>query len=332
MFKFFRKIRLGSISKNRLGKYIIYAIGEIILVVIGILIALNLNNRNEQRKTEAKIELIFAEIMEELVSDIEATEMPMEHFAQRDSTIYLILSNQVTYDDYKNNTLPQINSMLNWHNNVDLTQNAYDNLIRNLDAVPIKFKPVIKDLNKLYGYYKDFLKDSDKKLAEFINEGYSFGSQNYSWFYTENESQFNESIKFKLENFRYKNDIYEYRGLGIGNQLRWSIIYRQRAIECYKKIAELLNKPLDHESFTFNPEIAEMLVGEWHIVGQPELITTHFIKDKRLYGKDKSNREWEIFYVSKNKIVDTDLDYATIVKENGKTILKFNGISMIKKD
>ena len=36
----------------------LYAIGEIILVVIGILIALNLNNRSEQKKTEEKIEIV----------------------------------------------------------------------------------------------------------------------------------------------------------------------------------------------------------------------------------------------------------------------------------
>jgi len=332
MFKFFRKIRLGSISKNRLGKYFIYAIGEIILVVIGILIALNLNNQNEQRKTETKVELIFTEIMEDLIADIKATEMPMKYFAQRDSTIYLILSDQVTYDDYANNTLPWINSMLKWHNNVDLTQNAYDNLIRNLDAVPIKFKPVIKDLNKLYGYYKIFLKESDKKLAEFINEGYSFGSNNYSWFYIENKSQFNESIKFKLENFRYRNDIHEYRGLGIGNQLRWSIIYRKRAIECYKKIAELLNKPLDHESFIFNPDIAKTLVGEWHFEGDTKDSLIFYLEDKRLYAKNLNNEQWEMYYVPENKLVDSDLTYGTIVKENGKTLLKYNDFSLIKKD
>ncbi|PTM07761.1 MAG: hypothetical protein DA407_09935, partial [Bacteroidetes bacterium] len=83
MLKFFRKIRKEKLSDNRFGKYLLYAIGEIVLVVIGILIALNLNNRNEQRKTEAKVEIIFGEIMEELISDIEETEMPMEYFAVR---------------------------------------------------------------------------------------------------------------------------------------------------------------------------------------------------------------------------------------------------------
>lgn len=51
MIKFFRKIRQNLLSENKFSKYLIYAIGEIILVVIGILIALSINNWNENRKS-----------------------------------------------------------------------------------------------------------------------------------------------------------------------------------------------------------------------------------------------------------------------------------------
>ncbi len=50
MIKFFRKIRHNLLMENKTGKYLKYAVGEIILVVIGILIALNINNWNENRK------------------------------------------------------------------------------------------------------------------------------------------------------------------------------------------------------------------------------------------------------------------------------------------
>jgi len=47
MIKFFRKIRQNLLRENKTGKYFKYAIGEITLVVIGILIALQINNWNE---------------------------------------------------------------------------------------------------------------------------------------------------------------------------------------------------------------------------------------------------------------------------------------------
>ena len=50
MIKFFRHIRQNLIMENKTSKYFKYAIGEIVLVVIGILIALQINNWNENRK------------------------------------------------------------------------------------------------------------------------------------------------------------------------------------------------------------------------------------------------------------------------------------------
>jgi len=58
MIKFFRKIRQKMLTENKFGKYLIYAIGEIILVVIGILIALQINSKKEEinnRITEQSI-------------------------------------------------------------------------------------------------------------------------------------------------------------------------------------------------------------------------------------------------------------------------------------
>jgi len=49
MIKFFRRIRYDLMEKNKTGKYLKYAFGEIVLVVIGILIALQINNWNQGR-------------------------------------------------------------------------------------------------------------------------------------------------------------------------------------------------------------------------------------------------------------------------------------------
>lgn len=59
MIKFFRKIRQKLLSENKFSKYFLYAIGEVILVVIGILIALQINNWNEQRKLKQQQKVIL---------------------------------------------------------------------------------------------------------------------------------------------------------------------------------------------------------------------------------------------------------------------------------
>ncbi|MFH4968055.1 hypothetical protein V8G61_07605 [Gaetbulibacter sp. M240] len=76
MIKFFIKIRQDLLSKGKTGKYLKYAIGEIILVVIGILIALQLNNLNEN----IKIENTKQEYYRQLLIDLEKDKIYIENF------------------------------------------------------------------------------------------------------------------------------------------------------------------------------------------------------------------------------------------------------------
>ena len=65
MIKFFRKIRQNLLNEGKTSKYFKYAIGEIFLVVIGILIALQINNWNENRKDFSKDKAILVNIHKE---------------------------------------------------------------------------------------------------------------------------------------------------------------------------------------------------------------------------------------------------------------------------
>lgn len=71
MIKFFRKIRQKLLSENRFRKYLIYAVGEIILVMIGILLALQINNWNENRKLNLKKQELIFNLIEEFKENSE---------------------------------------------------------------------------------------------------------------------------------------------------------------------------------------------------------------------------------------------------------------------
>jgi hypothetical protein len=77
MIKFFRKIRQNLLSQGKTGRYFKYAIGEIILVVIGILIALQINNWNEERKV-ASIQLKYLKLLKsEVESNIKYLDLEL---------------------------------------------------------------------------------------------------------------------------------------------------------------------------------------------------------------------------------------------------------------
>jgi hypothetical protein len=75
MIKFFRKIRQNLIKENKTGKYFRYAIGEIILVVFGILIALQINNWKEEKKYRIVEQSILNNLKEDFIKNQQEIEV-----------------------------------------------------------------------------------------------------------------------------------------------------------------------------------------------------------------------------------------------------------------
>jgi hypothetical protein len=96
MIPFFRKIRKTLADDNKPIKYLRYAIGEIILVVIGILIALQINNWNENRKNKVFEKEILTQIQENLKNDKLALEEIVTNFSKAVKSSEKILNSQVS--------------------------------------------------------------------------------------------------------------------------------------------------------------------------------------------------------------------------------------------
>lgn len=84
MIKFFRKIRQNLLAEGKTTKYLKYALGEIILVVIGILIALGINNWNESRKSQQAEKIVLNNIYENLSIDAKQFEYYKSQYLQID--------------------------------------------------------------------------------------------------------------------------------------------------------------------------------------------------------------------------------------------------------
>ena len=98
MIKFFRKIRQKLISENKFSKYLLYAIGEIILVVIGILIALQINNANEVAKQQKQQKIYETNLITELHSDLKTLDELDTHFQKK----LEFITNYIIYQENPN--------------------------------------------------------------------------------------------------------------------------------------------------------------------------------------------------------------------------------------
>ena len=137
MIHFFRRIRKGLISKEQIWKYLLYALGEIILVVLGILIALYINNSNDNRATEKEISSLFVKTSIELESNINQINSIITNHKLKDSAYYLTIKDKVSYDDFAKGGIP-----INWNTSTGvlfpLEQNAISQLLSYENVIPKK--------------------------------------------------------------------------------------------------------------------------------------------------------------------------------------------------
>ena len=183
MIKFFRTIRQNLISEGKTVNYLKYAIGEIVLVIIGILIALQINNANELRKTENKIVSILKEVQNDLALDIQKSDELIAYYSNKDSIIRLILTDKLTYDDYRNDDYNNLRNILKGAFHIKIHDKAYNNLMENVDNIPEHLKEIIDPLNEIYTYNKYEIDKFDLRIDKVTDRMIDYLAAKKEWFY-----------------------------------------------------------------------------------------------------------------------------------------------------
>tara|TARA_R110002073_G_scaffold53840_4_gene138877 strand:+ start:82187 stop:83218 length:1032 start_codon:yes stop_codon:yes gene_type:complete len=242
MIKFFRKIRQNSLMKNKTGKYLKYAIGEIVLVVIGILIALNVNNLNENRKKDAKIIEALKEIHRDLSEDIIESNGWISNYSREDSITNILMSKKMSVDDFKGfQGLMYVSTAASYYD-LKINSNGYELLMENSDNIPEKYQALLKSLKKIYINDKGSLDESLKSSIDAIKDYIYHLKENTPWF---NEVFYNNTltpnaIEFFRNDSYFKNHLTQYYLLSIGNYYGDLYQFRIDAEKSYEELTNLL--------------------------------------------------------------------------------------------
>lgn len=285
--KLFRRIRQGLLSQNKFSKYLAYAIGEIILVVIGILIALNLNNRSEQQKRIDKVEAILEDVMEELATDIDVSTDIILDYHLIDSLSSLVLDNKVNAEDYTkrgNARLMYLNARLMYlvegANYYHTSHNAYDVLSNNIGDIPTRFSSSIISLNELYKQVLPVVNAYNERMRVLVDDHHAYHAKNYDWYYQLPYRNSSSAIEYRLHDPKYKNMVRRMEWEGVRTHRGNIVEYRIAAIDCYLKIANILNKPTDKVTFVPKKQLLESYGGNY--IGENDVILDLKIKENHL--------------------------------------------------
>jgi hypothetical protein len=257
--KVFRNIRQKLASENKVMAYLRYAIGEIFLVVIGILIALQVNNWNENRKLNQKIIANLKNVQSELAVNILNSDGVIERFIKRDSVKNLIFNNKLSYSDYKNDI--GFNRTLFapfYYDNLDLNTIAFNNLTQNSEEIPKKYAPVMDKLNYLYLKLKTRIDVLNQRYQRTVYRNMDDLSQEKSWFVEDGFKGMHSdvAINFFLTNPQYKEQV----ATTLNDERNLSgaaCKYRKNAIDAYQAIARVLgneDKTPDNIRYTLKDE------------------------------------------------------------------------------
>jgi len=181
MIQFFRRIRHqllsenlpernGSVRAGKFSKYILYAIGEIILVVLGILIALQINNWNEIRKLKGIEIKTLRELRSDLTQSMIDIKNDQEYFRfTRKSTLYIL--------DHFENPQPY-NDSLSYHfanmypfSTFSINRTTFDNL-RQSGANIITNDSLRIEISNFYTSYINLYKEIEKRSVIEHDEHY----------------------------------------------------------------------------------------------------------------------------------------------------------------
>ena len=181
MIKFFRKIRYNLMSENKTGKYFKYAIGEIILVVIGILIALGINNWNENRKSKLVEKDVLNNIYENLGVDSTQFDYYKNQYKQIDNLhldLYRYGMKNETIDSISEPILIRRSLYFKLLINSDFKENLYT---INNQKIKKEFVSYIGSINDMETTYKiELLPLINERLKPYLAEQELYNAEN--WF------------------------------------------------------------------------------------------------------------------------------------------------------
>lgn len=293
-------------EKNETGKYFKYAIGELILVVIGILIALSINNWNENRKQDAKIIEALKEIHRGLSEDIIESNGSIRNYSQEDSLINIVMSKKLSAEDFKGNQGLIYASTASRYYDLKISDNGYEMLMAYSDNIAEKYQPLLRSLKNIYINDKGNLDQTRINAKGEILNYLSHLMQNKEWYsdFLYNYKLTPDAIDFFSNDPYFKNHMTQFYVLSIGNYYGHLHQFRINAEESYQELTNILQLEnvvaSDSTYYSINVKDYEHFLGTYEDSTNTVIIS---MKSDELFYQLNDLLKVKLIPISKNSFI-----------------------------
>lgn len=217
MIKIFRKIRQNLLSEGKTGKYLKYAIGEIILVVIGILIAVQLNNSNERRNSRNELNELLIDLTEYMEPQKLILNYELSKIKQKDSILNDIVQNRLnetfslTPDKLREGLFDPTEFPYRSIPEYQLDFSNITNLINRKEDFPKAYWSMIYDLESL-SIYSDAIIYLSSKLSELSKKHLDFLLNNRPHYFESNPTSDKALMDYIMHDPNFEIRISEIKG------------------------------------------------------------------------------------------------------------------------
>lgn len=211
MIKFFRKIRKNLLAEGKTTKYLTYAVGEIVLVVIGILIALSINNWNENRKDHIMSVQFLKGISDDLKKDVVLVDSVLQLNKKSFSIISSIDSvfhKKPFYEAEKFTQFFGEPDTLDFEHlfyrptSFRPINGTYNSLIADGKTTLIKDKELFEKIQRIYNANHERVASNYEVIKSLeVRLGWAYAIEKKQWSYTDLKRAKNKKIFYDLVNF-----------------------------------------------------------------------------------------------------------------------------------
>ena len=234
MPRIFNSIRQRLLKENRLTRYLVYAIGEILLVVIGILIAVNINDWNADRKQQREIKQLLTVFEKDLAANIKDATSTLEWVTSRDSICQRIVQGKVTREMYEDKT---VRPVFTNDNVASINKENLERLLAKEELMGTGSEALLQLLKT----YKDLIEReaiTAERFRAYVYDQNQYLMDNATWYSAYRDSSSDEAMDYFLNDPIYRNKTWFYQTMMTHNYGRQVAMRRNAELALYHLLKE----------------------------------------------------------------------------------------------